>query len=271
MNHAENKKARRYLTACAAVVLCFMLTGTDASPEAGGQDAGAGIDERLGSVIPLDITFADEQGRSVTLRELVDRPTVISLVYYSCNHTCPLLLSGEADVFSRIALDPGRDFSAITISFDENDTPAAAAQKRNDYIRAAGRGFPGRSWTFLTGNGESIGKITQAAGFRFRKSPNGFAHPVGLIVLSPEGKVTRYLYGVKFLPMDLTLAITEASKGLAVPTVRRALLYCYSYDPEGRRYVFNILKITAIATLLFITAFIAWLVLSGKKGRPGRT
>lgn len=226
-----------------------------------------GIHEKLGDIIPMDIPFTDEQGRRVVLGELVTKPTVLSLVYYSCSHTCPLLLSGLAEVISAAEPEPGKDYSVVTISFDETDSPAAAAQKKNDYIRAARRVFPERSWNFLTGDKEAISKIAAATGFRFKRSPNGFSHPVGVMVISPQGKITRYLYGVRFLPLDLTLAITEASKGLAVPTVRKVLLYCYSYDPEGRHYVFNILKVTAAATLFFIALFIGWITLWGRKGR----
>lgn len=224
-----------------------------------------GIDERLGGPLALDIQMTDGSGSPVLLRDLVKRPTVFSFVYYKCSHTCPLLLTGLADVLSKVQLSPGKDFSVVTISFDDTDTPALAAEKRNDYIKAAGRAFPEHSWEFLTGDQEAIRKITASAGFRFKKTQNGFSHPVGIIVVSPEGKITRYLYGVKFLPMDLSLAITEASKGLAVPTVNRVLLYCYSYDPEGRRYVFNVLKVTAVVTIFFIVVFISWLTMSVRR------
>ncbi|MGC2063490.1 MAG: SCO family protein [Thermodesulfovibrionales bacterium] len=232
---------------------------------------GPGITEKLGETLPLDLTLTDDRGRPVVLRDLITKPTILNFVYYRCSHTCPALLSGLSDVLSRVDMAPGGDFSVLTISFDETDTPDLAAQKKTDYQKAAGREFPDGSWNFLTADKETIMKITGAAGFGFKRAPNGFAHPVALIVVSPKGKITRYLYGIKFLPMDLTLAITEASKGLAVPTVNKVLLYCYSYDPEGRRYVFNILKITAAATIFFIILFIGWLTLSGRKQRsPGK-
>ncbi|MBI5103319.1 MAG: SCO family protein [Nitrospirae bacterium] len=250
----------------AAVILFFLFSVETACSERQGPSGGAGIDEKLGEVLPLEITFTDEQGRQVLLRDLITRPTVLNFVYYSCGHACPALLSGLSDAISRVELTPGKDFNVVTISFDETDTPDRGAQKKADHTKASGREFPGSSWTFLTGNKESIAKITEAAGFGFRRAPNGFAHPVALIVLSPQAKITRYLYGIKFLPMDLTLAITEASKGLAVPTVNKVLLYCYSYDPGGRRYVFNVLKITAAATIIFVIIFIGWLTLSSGKG-----
>jgi protein SCO1/2 len=238
----------------------------DQGPETG---PGPGINEKLGETLPLDLTLTDDKGRTVVLRDLITKPTVLNFVYYTCSHTCPALLSGLSDVLSKVEIAPGRDFSVLTISFDETDTRELAAQKKADYQKAAGREFPDGSWNFLTADKETIMKITKAAGFGFRRAPNGFAHPVALIVVSPKGKITRYLYGIKFLPMDLTLAITEASKGLAVPTVNKILLYCYSYDPAGRRYVFNILKITGAATIFFIVLFIGWLTLWGRKKDKG--
>lgn len=251
------------------ILLAFTAVYAEAtaSSERKGPVPEIGIDERLGAFVPQDLFFTDEQGRAVVLSELINKPTILVFVYHSCSHTCPLLLAGLSEALSQLKLSPGRDFNILTVSFDETDTPAVAASKKKDYIKATGREFPERSWNFLVGKEEMISKLTAAAGFRFRKTSNGFAHPVALILLSPKGRITRYLYGVSFLPVELTLAITEASKGLPVPTVNKLLLYCYSYDPEGRRYVFNILKITAAATLLFILVFVGWLTLSGRKNK----
>jgi len=250
-----------------SLILAAVYAEKPAFSEQNRLSSDVGLHERLGDYVPQDLTFTDEQGRPVLLRELINKPTILVFVYHSCSHTCPLLLSGLSEVLSRLDLSPGRDFNIVTVSFDVNDTPSVAASKKKEYIKAAGREFPERSWNFLVGSEEAISKLTAATGFRFRKTSNGFAHPVALIVLSPKGRITRYLYGISFLPVDLTLALTEASKGLPVPTVNKLLLYCYSYDPEGKRYVFNILKITAAATLLFILVFVGWLTLSGRKSK----
>lgn len=262
----------RFLTIILAGILCSSLVGADtlAGLDGGPPEVGpkVGINEHLGETLPLDTSFIDEQGQKVVLRDLVTKPTILTFIYYRCTHTCPTLLLGLSDVLSKVDLSPGKDFSVISISFDETETPDLAVQKKKDYIKATGKEFPEGAWRFLTADRETIEKITGAAGFGFKKVPTGFSHPVALIVLSPQGKITRYLYGVRFLPMDLTLALTEASKGLAVPTVNKVLLYCFSYDPEGKKYVFNILKITAIATLVFIALFIGWLTRWGRKKRP---
>lgn len=258
------------LTICLSILLAFVMTGGKAN---GGPDrpySEIGVDERLGDFIPLDLSFSGEQGQKVVLRDLVTKPTILTFVYYRCTHTCPMLLFGLSEVLSRVDLSPGKEFSVISISFDETETPDLALQKKKDYLKATGKEFPEGAWRFLTADRETIAEITGSAGFGFKKVTTGFSHPVVLIVLSPQGKITRYLYGVSFLPMDLTLAITEASKGLAVPTARKMLLFCYSYDPEGRRYVINILRITGIATILFIAMFIGYLIISGKRQRQKR-
>lgn len=268
---------RRLLSAAAftSLLLTVLLSTAGAAPrtegerQAAGAGPGPGIQEKLGETLPLDLLLTDDTGRKVRLQDLITKPTILNFVYYQCSHTCPALLSGLSEVLARVEPAPGRDFTVLTISFDETDTPELAAQKKTDYHKAAGRAFPEGSWPFLTADKETITKITRAAGFGFRRSPNGFAHPVALIVVSPKGRITRYLYGIKFLPMDLTLALTEAAQGLAVPTVNKLLLYCYSYDPEGRRYVFNILKLTGAATIFFIIIFVSWLTLWGKKRSKG--
>lgn len=257
-----------FLRVIMAVIFCSALMTPDKSYAQGRQQPGVGIDEHLGETVPLDTSFIDEQGQKVVLRDLVTKPTILTFVYYRCTHVCPTLLIGLSNAISKVDLAPGKDYSVISISFDETETPDLAVQKKKDYIKATGKVFPEGAWRFLTADSEAIAKITGAAGFGFKKVPSGFSHPVALVVLSPEGKITRYLYGVRFLPMDLTLALTEASKGLASPTVNKLLLYCFSYDPEGKRYVFDILKITAIATIFFIVVFIVWLTRWGRK-RPG--
>ncbi|RJQ20588.1 MAG: SCO family protein [Nitrospiraceae bacterium] len=222
-------------------------------------------DEKLGSYVPLDIPFLDERGDTVILRELVDKPTVIAPVYLSCTNTCPLLLMGLADVIGKIRLHGGKDYRILAISFDKSDTYLTASEKKNDYLKAINMPFPEDGWRFLTGSTESIRKFTGAVGFQFRQEGEEFSHPVVLIFLSPDGRIVRYLPGTTFLPFEFEMAVTEASEGRAVPLARKALLYCMSYDPGGRRYVFNTLKVAATLVIVSIGSFFIWLVVTGKK------
>ncbi|MBI5100138.1 MAG: SCO family protein [Nitrospirae bacterium] len=166
------------------------------------SDAGLEIslNEQLGSYVPLDIHFYDEKGESVILKNLINKPTVIAPVYLSCTNTCPLLLLGLADVIGKTKLKPGKDYQVLAVSFDENDTSQTASEKKPGYLKATNIPFPDNAWNFLTGKAESIQKFTQAVGFQYKKEDTGFSHPVVLIVVSTEGKIVRYLYGVTPLP-----------------------------------------------------------------------
>ncbi len=223
-----------------------------------------GIDEKLGASVPLDVTFTDEVGEPVTLRELVDRPTILSLVYYTCPNVCPRILGSVAQLLARLSASPGEPYSVITLSFDERDTPALARQRKQNFLKAIGKPFPEERWRFLTGDPAAIRRLTDAVGFNFQRQGEAFEHPGALIVLSPSGKVVRYLHGLTYLPFDVKMALTEASEGRVGPTIRRALLFCFSYDPEGRTYVFNILKVTASVIIFLALVLLAMLVGKGR-------
>jgi len=243
-------------------------------PAYGGQDAVSletGIDEKLGQHIPPDITFTDERGSRVTSKELFTRPVIISLIYYNCRHICPALLSGLSEALDAMDIEAGKEFSIATISFDETDTPALALKTKNNYLTMLQKESLKDSWYFLTADSENIRRLTEAVGFRFKREKEGFLHPSSLIVLSPEGKITRYLYGTTFLPRDLSMAVYEASEGRPGRSVGKLLLYCFSYDPEGRTYVFNILKVAGTVTILFAITFIVYLNLSNRAFRKKRS
>lgn len=224
------------------------------------------LDEQLGSVLPGDAVFRDETGTRVNLKELADRPVIIAPVYLSCMHECPLLLTGLAEALGRLELvSPGRDFRVVALSFDEQDTPAVAADKKKDYLKAIRRPFPAEAWTFLTGDAANIRKFTDAIGFTFQRDGRDFSHPLAVVVLAPGGKVTRYLYGVTFLPFNITMAVTEASEGKIGTTAGRVLNYCFSYDPLEKSYVFNVLKVTGTVMVLFAVSFFVYLMVSTKK------
>lgn len=230
-----------------------------------------GIDEQLGQQIPLDLIFTDEKGGQVVAKDLFTRPVILSLIYYNCRHICPALLSGLSEALDAMDLEAGKDYSVVTVSFDETDTPELAMKTKNNYVTLLEKESRSESWKFLTGDSENIRRLTEATGFRFKRQKEGFLHPSSLIVLSPEGKITRYLYGTSFLPRDLSMAVYEASEGRPGRSVGRLLLYCFSYDPEGRKYVFNILKVTGTATILFAGIFIAYLNVSNRAFRKKRT
>jgi protein SCO1/2 len=238
------------------------------APHVAGGDPGApheevGIAERLGEHVPTDLAFLDEEGREVRLGELIDRPTVLALVYLSCRDVCPMLLRGTAEVMGKIEED--ENFRVIALSFDERDTPEAARKAKENYLGAVGRPFPPERWNFLTGDARTIRKLTDSVGFGFARMDGGFSHTAALIFLSPDGKIVRYIYGVSFLPFDMAMGLAEAESGTTGSVTNRLLLYCFSYDPEGRTYVFNALKVAGTVMLVFIGLFIAYLRAVEKK------
>lgn len=228
---------------------------------------GAGINERLGEVIPGGLTFLDETGSEARLGEIVETPAVITFAYYGCTNLCPTILGAISEVLSEVRSEPGRDFSVVTVSFDEEDTPADAAKKKRDYVSASGRELPDNAWRFLTGEAGQIRQLTEAAGFHYLGGPGEFAHPAALVVVSKDLRITRYLYGRSYLPFDLEMALTEASTGVSSPAIRKAILFCFSYDPEGKRYVFNALKVTGLVVLA--SAAGVFVLVTRKGGRSG--
>jgi protein SCO1/2 len=224
-----------------------------------------GVDEKLGAPAPGALTFRDETGQPVTLQSLFGKTTILTLVYYNCPGICTPLLNGLQDTLDRVDLAPGTDYQVITISFDVNDTPSLAAKKRDNYVKLFHQPYPPTAWRFLTGEQAAIDQITDAVGFRYKKEGKDFNHPGVLIVLSPDGRAMRYLEGISFMPFDVKLAVIEATKGKPMPTVNRVLAFCYSYDPQGRRYVFATLKVAGIGTLAVVGCFAGFLYLTTRK------
>ena len=224
-----------------------------------------GLDQKLGQHIPLDLTFNNEGGHPVRLGPLIHSPTILALVYLHCPNVCSLLLQNLADVLNRLPAEPGRDYTALSISFDERERPDFALQRKKIYLQMINRPFPDRAWRFLTGDKENIRKLTDAVGFHFRRVGEDFEHPVSLIILAPDGKIVRYMYGADPLPFDLKLALVEASQGRIGPAISKIAGFCFSYDPKGQKLVFNTLKVTGTVTLLFALSFVVFLFFRGRR------
>ncbi len=227
--------------------------------------SGIGIDERLGQFVPLDLTFNEETGDQVTLRQLIHRPTILALVYLHCPNVCSLLLQNLAEALNKLPAEPGREYTVLSISFDETEKPALALQKKKTYLTMIEKPFPGDAWRFLTGEKENIRKLTDGIGFHFKRVGEDFEHPVSLVILAPDGKIVRYMYGADPLPFDLKLALVEASQGRIGPTIAKVVRFCFSYDPKANKLVFNTLKVTGTVTLLFALSFVVFLLFKGKK------
>ncbi len=224
--------------------------------------ADVGYDQRIGEPLPLDVTFQDETGRPVALREYFGRgPVILVPAYYRCPMLCPLVLSGLASALRAIALDAGRDFTVVAFSFDPTDTTAAAAARKArvlaDYPRPGAAG----GWHFLTGDAAAIAALTRAIGFRYARDAAHaqFAHAAGVVVATPAGTIARYFFGVEFPPRDLRLALVDASAGRLGSVVDQLLLFCFHWDPATGRYdrvALGAVRAGGVVTLLALASFV---------------
>jgi protein SCO1 len=223
-----------------------------------------GVIEHLGDTIPLDLKFLNENNDSVSLRELVDKPTIFSFVYFDCPGACSPLLSGVSDAVSELDMVLGKDYQIVTISFNTKDTPEKAREKKENFVQKFSK-EDRVAWYYLTGSQENIDVITDAIGFKYKPEGFDFAHPSVITIVSPQGKITRYLYGLTFLPFDVKMAIIESQKGIARPSINRILEICFAYNPESRSYSLQVTRIMGAMILLVAAIVLLFLFLSGRK------
>lgn len=228
------------------------------------DEQSVGVNELIGSKIPTDSIFRDEEGKTVRLGDLITGPTIILPVYYSCTNVCYSLQWGLAQALPRIKSTPGEEYRVISISFDEHDTPQLAAKFKRVYLSSMHAPFPENGWRFLTGDAYNIRKFTTAAGYGFQRRGRDFLHPVTSLIVAGDGTIARYLYGTNFLPKDLSLALIEARDGTSGTTIRKMMEYCFTFDPGQKTYVFNILRVSATVVILCTGGFLAFLTLTGK-------
>lgn len=231
------------------------------------QKQEVGITEKLGETIPDGIMLKDENGKEVDVKSLITKPTIFSLVYFRCPGICSPLLNGLSTAVDQTNLEPGKDYDLITISFDHSEDYTLAAGKKESYLENLDKKIPADSWRFLTGDSANIKKIADALGFGFQRQGNDFMHGAGIMIISPQSKIVRYLYSVEYLPFDFKMAVTEASEGKVVPSINRLMKMCFSFDPEGRRYVLNVTRVAGTGILLVLGVFFGVLVFKKKKNK----
>lgn len=237
-----------------------------------GQDKEPRIVEHLGEKLPINLEFKDENGKTVQLKDLLKESNVIDFVYYHCPGICTPLMSEVANVVGKVDLIPGKDYKIISISIDANETPKMAANKKNDIMALVDKNISADGWSFLTGDSASIEKITDAAGFYYNRHEKDFVHTGVIIFVSEDGKICRYLYPsysnkkeFGILPFDFKMANMETAEGKEVPVVGKILQFCFSYDPQSKTYVFNLLKIFGAGILLLTAVFVIFFIVRPKK------
>jgi protein SCO1/2 len=238
--------------------------GVAAMAEKGPDLTGVGITEKLGSQIDLNHTFTDETGKTVRIGDYFQakRPVIISLAYYECPMLCGVVLNALVDAMKGMSWTPGKEFALINLSFDPKEKFNLAAEKKKNLLEALGKPEAAAGWHFLTGEENQIKSLASELGFGYRweEKEKQYAHGAGIFVLTPDGKLSRVIYGIQYRPSDLRLSLLEASNGKIGTIVDRVLLYCFSYNPHLRQYslaVTRVLRIGAVLTLLMLGGFIA--------------
>jgi protein SCO1/2 len=241
-----------------------------------------GLDQRLNQQVPLNLTFNDETGQAVQLQQYFGaKPVILIMVYYQCPMLCTQVLTGFTGAMNGIVrFNIGREFDVVTVSIDPRDTPQDAAKAKKTYIQRYRRSGAEQGWHFLTGKKDQIDALAQAVGFRYAWDPQiqQYAHASGIMLLTPDGRVSQYYYGIEYAPRDIQLGLIEASKGKIGNVVDQVLLYCYHYDPRQGKYgaaIFNVLRLSALATVLMVGGFMVIMFrrdsLAAQKGRLTRT
>jgi protein SCO1/2 len=222
-----------------------------------------GVDEHLDGQVPMDTVFRDSSGRMVKFGDLFDgkQPVVLTLAYHTCPTVCSMVLSQTVESLKKVDWSIGKDYRAITLSFDPREKTARADEKRTQLLAQYARPGADAAWTFLTGDDTNIHRVTDAVGFKYHyvEREQQFAHPTVIMILKPNGQLARYLYGLEYAPKDVKLGLLEASNGRSISTVDRILLYCYHYDPNGGRYVIVATRVMQIAAGICGLALLAFL------------
>jgi protein SCO1/2 len=280
---------RRWGVATIGMLLVLMAAGVraqDLGPAptdrsgAGATPAGAlpglleevGLDQKLNAQLPLSLHFKDEDGKTVTLGDYFGRrPVILTLVYYECPMLCTQVLNGVASSIGVLNLSVGKDFDIVTVSFDPRDTPDLARQKKATYLARYKRAGAEHGWHFLTGEEREIAVLTQAVGFRYayNASVGQYAHVSGIMVVTPEGKLSKYFYGIEYGPRDLRLALVEAGDRKIGSPVDQLLLYCFHYDPSSGKYSLAVMNIVRLAGVVTVLAMGVVIVLMRRRERKG--
>jgi protein SCO1/2 len=243
-----------------SAVVCGAITN-----EADVKDIG--VDEKLGGAIPLDLKFFDEDGHQIILGDLLKdgKPLILSLAYFSCPRLCSLTMKGTLESINALSgLYLGRDFKVATLSFNPAEKPDLAKKEALMYrAKLKKEQSAEKKWLFLTGDEDNISKLTKAVGFRYKKDGDEFAHPTTMIFITPDGKISRYLYGVQFEPKEMKLSLLEASDGKigSSRVLNKVLLFCYGFDPVGKKYALQALKIVkagGVITLISLGMFLTY-------------
>jgi protein SCO1 len=248
-----------------ALIICFISIESYPQTPLFEKQMQVSFDEKQGQFAALDTKLVNEKGDTVLLKDVIDKPTILNLVYYECPGTCSPLMFGVSKFIDEVDLKPGKDYEVITISFDPSEKINLGIEKKAAYVSTMKNKEAAKYWHFFVSDSLNIAKLTKSVGFNYVKRNNQYIHPTGLIALGPDGKIIRYLRGIEFLPFDIKITMVEAANGKIGPSINRLLAICYSYDIKGNQFVFNVTRVSAIVILFFVILLFIFLSLSRLK------
>ena len=258
-----------FLLILSAILLLLLLGGTAlAQDPPAGVLGEIGVDQKLNAPIPKDLLFKDESGRDVRIGDFFHgKPVILTLVYYECPMLCSMTLNGLVKSLRPLAFTIGDEFEVVTVSFDPNEKPELATAKKDVYVNDYGRASAASGWHFLTGTADSIHRLTDAVGYRYKRDEytKQWAHVSAILILTPDGRVSQYLYGIEFSGRDLRLSLVQASQNKIGTLVDRVLLYCYHYYPETGRYGLAIMNTVRLASLATVAALVLFIMISRRR------
>lgn len=247
--------------------LCLMSIESFSQTSLFDQQMQVGFDEKQGQYAALDTKLVNETGDTVLLRDIISKPTILNMVYFRCPGTCSPLMWGVSKFIDEVDLQLGKDYQVITISFDYTEGIDLGIKKKASYVSTMKKKESAKYWQFFVSDSLNIAKLTSSVGFNYKYLNNQFIHPTGLIALSSDGKITRYLRGIEFLPFEIKITMVEAADGKIGPSINRLLAVCYSYDENRNQFVFNVTRVSAIVIIFIAIVIFLVLVLTRKKNK----
>jgi len=246
------------------IFLFFCLTGLNSYSQTPlfNQQMQVGFEEKQGQYVDLGVKLVNESGDTVLLKDIINKPTILNLVYFQCAGTCSPLMWGISKFIDGVDLKLGKDYEVVTVSFDPTERIKLGIDKKASYLSTMTKKEEAKSWLFFVSDSVNLAKLTKSVGFNYQKVNDQFVHPTGLIALAADGKIIRYLRGIDFLPFDIKITMVEAAKGKIGPSINRLLAVCYGYDSKGNQFVFNVTRVSAIVISFIIVIIFLLLAFS---------
>jgi protein SCO1/2 len=244
-----------------AIFVCLICIKSYSQTSLYNQQMQVGFEEKQGQYADLDVKLVNEAGDTVLLKNIINKPTILNLVYFECPGTCSPLMWGISKFIDAVDLQLGKDYDVITVSFDPSENIDLGIRKKASYISTMTKKESAANWRFFVSDSLDIARLTRSVGFDYEKINGQYVHPTGLIALGADGKIIRYLRGIEFLPFDIKITMVEASQGKIGPSINRLLAICYSYDDQGNQFVFNVTRVSAVVIsfiILLIFLFLAF-------------